>query len=113
MAQYDSKNRAWGFTQKYLDWDSVEYAMSVAWQGDAGAAQMARQTLTAQLNLLDPAWGGVYQYSTGGDWKHPHFGKIMAMQAGNLRIYAEGWRQFHDPAYLHAAQEIHRFLTDL
>ena len=49
---------------------------------------MARQTLDAQLNLIDPAWGGVYQYSTDGDWKHPHFEKIMQMQAENLRIYS-------------------------
>ncbi len=104
IAQYDFKKGGWGFDQKYLDWDSVEYAIS-------RHPRMARQTLTAQLNLLDPAWGGVYQYSTDGDWKHPHFEKIMAMQAENLRVFAQGWQVWRDPAYLHAAQEIHRFLV--
>ncbi len=74
------------------------------------AEKMARQTLDAQLNLLDPAWGGVYQYSTDGDWKHPHFEKIMQMQAENLRIYSLGYAQFRKPEYLKAAQEIHRYL---
>jgi uncharacterized protein YyaL (SSP411 family) len=35
------------------------------------------------LKLVDPVWGGVYQYSTDGDWDHPHFEKIMPFQAEN------------------------------
>ncbi|MGH8540097.1 MAG: DUF255 domain-containing protein, partial [Stenotrophobium sp.] len=59
LAEYDSQNGSWGFQQKFLDWDSVEYALTLARTGNAAAQRMARQTLTAQLNLLDPAWGGV------------------------------------------------------
>ncbi len=110
-AGYDHKNGSWGFDQKYLDWDGVEYALNLARKGDAGAASMARQTMTAQLNLVDSVWGGVYQYSTGGNWKSPHFEKIMQMQAENLRLYSLGYAQLHDPAFLKAAQDIHRFLT--
>jgi uncharacterized protein len=109
---YDSKNGSWGQVQKYLDWDGVEWAMRQARHGDAAAEHIARQTLDAQLNLLDPAWGGVYQYSTDGDWKHPHFEKIMQMQAENMRIYSLAWAQFHDPRYLGAGQAIHHFLAN-
>lgn len=108
--RYDSKNGSWGFNQKFLDWDGVEYAMLLARQGDAQAEKMALETLTAQLNLIDPVWGGVYQYSTDGDWKHPHFEKIMQFQAENLRIYAMAWQQFHKPEYLQADRDIRRFL---
>lgn len=110
IAGFDTKEGSWGFSQKYLDWDSVEYAMDLAAKGDARADNMARQTLKAQLNLLDPAWGGVYQYSTDGVWSNPHFEKIMQMQAENLRIYSLAYAQWHDPDYLHAAQSIHHFL---
>src|ERR1700749_2470209 len=78
--------------------------------GDTQAEHMARQTLTEQLHLLDPTWGGVYQYSMGSDWNSPHFEKIMQMQAENLRIYSLAYAQWGDPAYLHAAQEIRRYL---
>jgi uncharacterized protein YyaL (SSP411 family) len=108
--RYDSKNGSWGFQQKFLDWDGVEYAMLLARQGDGQAEKMARQTLTAQLNLIDPVWGGVYQYSTDGDWKHPHFEKIMQFQAENLRIYALAWQQWRQPEFLQAALAIRRFL---
>jgi len=108
---YDQKFGSWGTDQKFLDWDSVEYSMVLArLNKDAQAEHMARQTLTEQLHILDPAWGGVYQYSTDGDWNHPHFEKIMQMQAENLRAYSLGYAQFGDPAYLHAAREIRRYL---
>src|SRR3984893_6989566 len=110
IAGYDAKQGSWGFDQKYLDWDSVEYAMVLAAGGDARTEGMARQTLTAELQLLDPVWGGVYQYSADGVWTKPHFEKIMSMQAENLRVYAEACAQWHDPDYLRAAQSIHGFL---
>ncbi len=107
---YDEKHGSWGFDQKYLDWDSVEYSMMLARRGDSKAEHRARQTLDEQRHLLDPAWGGVYQYSTDGDWNSPHFEKIMQMQAENLRIYSLAYAQWKDPAYLHAAREIQRYL---
>lgn len=108
---YDSKYGSWGTDQKFLDWDSVEYAMVLARRDKNKQAEtMARQTLDEQLHLLDPAWGGVYQYSTDGDWNSPHFEKIMQMQAENLRIYSLAYEQWQDPKYLHAAQEIRRYL---
>ncbi len=85
--------------------------MRQAARGDAAEARMATQTLAAQLNLLDPAWGGVYQYSTDDDWHHPHFEKIMQMQTDDLRIYALAYGQWKDPTYLTAAESIHRYLT--
>ena len=110
LAGYDQEHGSWGFRQKLLDWDSVEYSMDLAQAGDKTAERMARETLRQQLHLLDPAWGGVYQYSTGGDWNKPHFEKIIQMQAENLRIYALAYAQWKDPEYLHAATEIHRFV---
>jgi uncharacterized protein len=107
---YDTKHGAWGHVQKFLDWNAAEYALARAKAGDMNE-KMARQSLTAQLHLVDPVWGGVYQYSTGGDWNEPHFEKIMSMQANDLRIYALGYAQYHDAAWLKAATDIHRFLT--
>jgi uncharacterized protein len=97
--------------QKFIDHDTVEYGLLRAAQGDAQAAAMTRRTLTAALKLVDPAWGGVYQYSTDSDWDHPHFEKIMAMQAEPLRLYALAYGQFRDPRYLQAVRDIHRYVT--
>lgn len=96
--------------QKFLDRDSVEYAMSRAAVGDASSAQRARQTLDAALALLDPAWGGFYQYSTGGDWRTPHYEKIMRVQAGYLRVYGLAFLQWREPRYLEAARRTRDYL---
>jgi hypothetical protein len=111
LAGFDAQQGSWGTEQKYLDVDSVELAIDRAAHGDARAASMAKQTLDAQLQLLDPVWGGVYQYSTDGVWSKPHFEKIMLVQAENLRIYAEAYAQWRDPKYSRAAQAIQRFLV--
>jgi uncharacterized protein YyaL (SSP411 family) len=108
LERYDKENKGWGFTHKYLEWDSVEYCIL---RGDPESEKMAKEALTAQLALLDPAWGGVYQYSTGGKWDEPHFEKIMQHNAENLRLYSLAYAKWNDPAYLHAAQEIYRFLN--
>ncbi len=108
---YDTDQGAWGHGQKFLDAANTEWAIRQAARGDAAEAHMATQTLAAQLNLLDPAWGGVYQYSTDDDWHHPHFEKIMQMQTDDLRIYALAYAQWKGPTYLTAAQSIHRYLT--
>jgi uncharacterized protein YyaL (SSP411 family) len=110
LGGYDDKAGGWGFDHKFLDWDNVEYALRAAAQGDERAARMARDTLRLQRQLLDPVWGGMYQYSVGGDWNEPHFEKIMPMQAEDLRIYALAYAQWGDPADLATAREIHRFL---
>jgi uncharacterized protein YyaL (SSP411 family) len=73
---------------------------------------LARETLAAELELMDPAWGGVYQYSTDGDWKHPHFEKIMQRQADDLRLYAEACALWHDKELLQAARHIREFLKN-
>ena len=109
---YDHGNRGWGTVQKWLDWDIIEYCMAETLRGDKEFERMARETLAAQLNLMDPAWGGVYQYSTDGDWQHPHFEKIMQMQAEDLRIYAEAYALWHDNTYLEAANQLRGYLKN-
>src|ERR1700693_1865806 len=64
---YDNANRGWGRIQKFLDWNTIEFCLNQTERGDQTFDGMARETLAAQLNLLDPEWGGVYQYSTDGD----------------------------------------------
>ncbi len=99
-------------TQKFLDANTVEYALALAKNGDRNAAKMARQTLQGTLNIFDPAWGGVYQYSTHSDWKHPHFEKIMSVQTESLRIYALAYQILGEKAYLKAASEVLRYLDE-
>jgi uncharacterized protein YyaL (SSP411 family) len=106
---YDEKLGGLALEQKFLDRDTVEYAIENA-TADAGEKAIAITTLDAARALFDPAWGGVYQYSTHGDWRHPHFEKLATVQAEYLRIYALAAAMFgreHDRA---AVMDIRRYL---
>ena len=109
---YDDKAGGWGFSHKLLDADTVEYALREAARGDARSAAMARTTLNLQRKLLDPVWGGVYQYSVGGNWSEPHFEKLVQIQADNLRLFAQAYAQWGNPEYLAAARAIHGYMQD-
>jgi len=108
---YEDTIGGWGDSQKYIDADSLDYAMSRAEAGDAAAVTRARQTLDAAIALIDPVWGGVFQYSEAGSWTHPHFEKIMSFQAQYLRQYSQAYALWKDPKYLAAARDIERYLT--
>ena len=73
MSRYDAEHGGWGFAKKFLDWDSVEWSLRRAREGDRDAESRALETLDRQTRLIDPVWGGVYQYSDGGVWENPHF----------------------------------------
>jgi uncharacterized protein YyaL (SSP411 family) len=108
---YDDNLGGWGENQKYIDPDSMDYAMTRAEAGDATAARRARQTFDAAIALIDPVWGGVFQYSEGGSWSKPHFEKIMSFQAQYLRQYSQAYALWKDEKYLTAARDIERYLA--
>lgn len=112
VERYDAERGGFGRVHKFIDPASLEFCIARALDGDERAERMARQTLDAALALIDPVWGGIYQYSTGGDWKEPHFEKIMSYQADDLRVYALAYAAWRDPRHLRAAQDIRRFLRD-
>ncbi len=97
--------------KKTMDRDSTEYALVRGARGDQREQHMARLTIDASMALIDPEWGGAYQYSTYGDWDHPHFEKIMAIQAGFLRLYALAYLQWQELRYLQAALDIEKYLA--
>ncbi|HEY0767500.1 MAG TPA: DUF255 domain-containing protein [Steroidobacteraceae bacterium] len=109
---YDARNGGWGSGQKFIDAPTMEYTLAlVAEERDAVAERRARQTLNANLKLIDPVWGGVYQYSDTADWASPHYEKLLSFQADDLRLYAEGYARWHDPRYLRAAQALQRYVS--
>src|SRR3954447_4977855 len=93
---YEDKIGGWGEVQKYIDADSMDLAITRAESGDAMAAKRARQTLDAALALIDPVWGGVFQYSETGSWQKAHFEKIMSFQGQYLRQYSQAYALWKD-----------------
>lgn len=98
-------------SHRYLDPDSVEFGVTRARDGDKENEQWVKKTLDANQKLIDPVWGGVYQYSTRRDWNHPHFEKIMPSQMANIRLYAFAYRVFGDERYLKDARAVASYVN--
>jgi uncharacterized protein YyaL (SSP411 family) len=108
---YDPENGGWGDIHKFVDAAAMELTYSRIDAGDAVALRRARQTLDANLRLIDPVWGGVYQYSDEVNWMSPHYEKLMAFQADDLRLYSEAYSRWNDPRYLAAAKSLYDYIS--
>ena len=107
---YDKKLGGYKHAVKYLDEAYLEYAITQASLGNKDEQAIAKKTLNSALALIDPVWGGAYQYSTYGDWQHPHFEKIMSTQARAIKLYAGAYSLWQDPKHLSAAKKIAQYL---
>jgi uncharacterized protein YyaL (SSP411 family) len=90
----------------------MEREIHRALAGDAAAARRVKQTLDGLRRLIDPVWGGLYQYSDKEDWSSPHFERLMSIQADGIRTFALAYAAFHDPRDLLAAKDIARFMNE-
>ena len=107
---YDQQRAGWGDGQKYLDPWMMEFALTRANEENWVFSLASKETLQASINLIDPVWGGVYQYSDQPDWKSPHFEKIASLQSAYLFSYAYGYQVFKDDKYRNAANQVLRYL---
>jgi len=97
---------------KFIDRDSVEYSLMMGADGDKNEKRMAKLTLDNAMALIDPVWGGVYQYSTLSKWDAPHYRKTMSAQAGHLRLYSLAYGYLQSANYLNTAKLIQNYIKN-
>ncbi len=112
LEMFDQKFGGWGTYHKYIDAHAMDYSITKAMAKEPTHEKMALKTLDAARALIDPIWGGVYQYSDQKDWKSPHFEKIISFQAQYLRQYVEAYNLWKKPEYLQAARDILRYARE-
>lgn len=114
---YDPTEGGWGTFQKApLGWNNatlLRRARDASLPGPARDRERARAlfALKKQEKIVDPVWGGIYQYSDGATWEHPHFEKLMTFQAPALENYVEGWALTSDPSLLATARLMKSYLV--
>ena len=117
LAAYDKEHGGFGETQRFLQGDTLEWALersrpllaamptpSDTWR------EVATRTLAGARKIIDPVWGGMFQYSDKIDWSSPHYEKLINIQRDAMRAYGLAWQIRHDAADLKAAQDIGRWL---
>ncbi len=111
---YEPDQGGWGKQQRYPAPGPIEHAFVRARvDDDAASATQALTTLASAAKLIDPVFGGMYQYSVDGDWDHPHFEKITAIQAGAIRNFAYAHRLTGEARWLDHARDVARYMTTM
>ena len=83
--EFDSINGGFGTEPKFPFPDAVRLAFLQSRRtGDGSMLEMALKTLDGMTGLIDPVWGGMYRYAVDPQWKHPHYEKMLYVQAGAL-----------------------------
>ncbi|HEX2677281.1 MAG TPA: DUF255 domain-containing protein [Polyangiales bacterium] len=110
--EWDAKQSGWGTPQKYPYAAPVEHALFLAaTANDAARKQQALAALGQYARLIDPVWGGMYQYSVYADWAHPHYEKVHTVQAGALATFVQAFRATGDRQWLTRARQIESYLV--
>lgn len=107
---WDEEQGGWGKMQKAPLGVNNAWLLWRAAQGDAEAKKKASFVLDKQSKLIDPVWGGIYQYSAASDWDHAHFEKLMTFQAPALENYAAAYRLTRDEKDLRRARAIQSYV---
>ena len=108
---YDPEQGGWGRRQKAPMGANILFELLRAAHGDASALARATFSLQQQRALIDPVWGGIYQYSAASTWKEPHFEKLMTYQAENLTACARAFARTKDPSFRRDAEQIAGYMT--
>ena len=117
LKNFDKGNGGFGDTHRFIHGDTVEWAIErgrplqrnsdpTLWR------DVSAKTLAGARRLIDPVWGGMFQYSDKLDWSGPHYEKLLNIQRDAIRAYVLAWQIDGDPADLAAARDIARWLMD-
>lgn len=102
---YDPMFGGWGYMQKAAIEGAVELALAT------GEADPALHTLAAQEALIDPVWGGIWQYSEGRSWQTPHYERLARYQRFAWKEYALAYAATGDERWLADARAMRSFAT--
>ncbi|MFB6132084.1 MAG: DUF255 domain-containing protein [Halanaeroarchaeum sp.] len=104
-AQYDEANAGWGAEAKFPLPATVEFALR---------RQSAKATATLDAirdTLFDEYDGGFFRYAGERDWSNPTREKLLAVNAGLLRAFANGYLTTGEERYRKTADRTVDFLT--
>jgi uncharacterized protein YyaL (SSP411 family) len=91
--EYDPVSGGFRDAPKFFEPEAIALAFSHHfWHRDSEWRQMALLTLDQQMKLHDPVWGGFFRYAEEADWSHPHYEKLLSIQATNLLNYLEAYQ---------------------
>jgi uncharacterized protein len=66
----------------------------------------------ARGDIYDRVEGGFFRYATKPDWTEPHYEKMLEVNAGLIRSYANAYRSFGTERYKRVMRDCVRYVQD-
>lgn len=112
---FDEKNGGFGRSQKFPSPDSIDFLLSVyAQHKDEEIKRIVTLTLDhmAKGEIFDKVEGGFFRYSTKTDWSQPHYEKMLEVNAGLIRSYADASLVWGRKDYIRIVRKSMRFIQN-
>jgi uncharacterized protein YyaL (SSP411 family) len=112
-SMFDDRNGGFGSGQKFPNPDAADFLLSVhAKSRDAELRKIVTRTLDrmAQGEVYDHIEGGFFRYATKPDWSEPHYEKMLEVNAGLIRSYANASLAFGMDRYRRVVRESLRYV---
>jgi uncharacterized protein YyaL (SSP411 family) len=110
---FDTVHGGFGRNQKFPNPDAIDFLLSrYARSKDERLKKVIVKTLDgrAKGGLYDRVDGGFFRYATRPDWSAPHYEKMLDMNAGMIRNYADAALVFNSKEYRTIVRECVRFV---
>lgn len=120
-ASYDPTNGGFGLAPKFPSDFYYSFLLDVHAQrvaaGNTDEATLAMVTTTldamAAGGIHDHVSGGFHRYATDGQWKVPHFEKMLYNQANLAVGYLDAYAATGEARYADTARDIFRFVSEV
>ncbi len=112
---FDEKNGGFGRSQKFPSPDSIDFLLSVyAQHKDEEIKRIVTLTLDhmAKGEIFDKVEGGFFRYATKTDWSQPHYEKMLEVNAGLIRSYADASLVLGRKDYIRIVRKSMRFIQN-
>ena len=112
-SSFDEKNGGFGRGQKFPSPDSIDFLLSeYAQSKDEGIKRIMTLTLDhmAKGEIFDKVEGGFFRYATKTDWSQPHYEKMLEVNAGLIRSYADASLVLGRKDYIRIVRKSMRFI---
>ena len=110
---FDENHGGFGAGQKFPSPESIDLLLaSFAQKQDPLVKRMVTTTLDhmAKGELFDDVDGGFFRYATKPDWSEPHYEKMLDLNAGMIRNYADASLVFGSNEYKQIARKCVRYV---
>jgi uncharacterized protein YyaL (SSP411 family) len=113
-AAFDARRGGFGDAPKFPRPSELLFLLREhARTGEAAPRDMVLQTLRAMAlgGMRDHIGGGFHRYSVDGNWRVPHFEKMLYDQAQLVLAYLEGAQASGDPFFAEIAEDTLRYVA--